>query len=132
MDQGFAEVHEQSRVEAMARLNELRAEQERLKRVKQLKQSYGLDFYRPHWKQDKFHAAGDKVGRYCRTGNRGGKTTCGSAQDVAWLLGGRTWYKKLLILVDENGGLDINGSQNRELDQGCRQPVGAMLVVNDR
>src|SRR5258705_3609638 len=87
-------------VEAVARLNELRVEGERLRRAKQLRQSYGIDFYRPHAKQDKFHIAGHKTGRYCRTGNRGGKTKCGAAEDVAWLVGGRTWYKTFFDVLD--------------------------------
>ena len=69
-------------------------------------QSYGINFYRPHAKQDKFHASGDKTGRYVRTGNRGGKTKCGAAEDVAWLLGGRVWYKnsfEMYLMV--NGAL---------------------------
>ena len=61
-----------------------------------LRQAYGINFYRPHAKQDKFHRAGDKVGRYVRTGNRGGKTKCGAAEDVAWLLGGQNMVPPFL------------------------------------
>ena len=126
---------DERRVEAMARMNELRAEKERFHRAKQLRQSYGIDFYRPHAKQDKFHAAGHKTGRYCRTGNRGGKTKCGAAEDVAWLLGGRTWYKHSFDVLD--GGRNVvrhhAGGQNCELvTKGIpAYPVKGLLLVND-
>ena len=84
-------------------VNELRAERDRMLRMKQLRQAYGIDFYRPHWKQDKFHAAGHVNGRYCRTGNRGGKTKCGAAEDVAHLIGGRVWYRNAFDVMDGSG-----------------------------
>jgi hypothetical protein len=124
-----------SNVEAITKLNELRADRDRLRRAKQLRQSYGLDFYRPHWKQDKFHAAGDKTGRYCRTGNRGGKTKCGAAEDVAWLLGGRVWYKNSFDILDGEGKVVRHhaGGQGHELvTRGIpSHPVKGLLVVND-
>jgi len=48
--------------------------------------------YQPHAKQDKFHRLGEFKYRYLRTGNRFGKSDCGSAEDVAWALGERPWY----------------------------------------
>lgn len=81
-------------LEAVAQVQELRAENERLRRAKALREAYGVHFYRPHAKQDSFHRAADKTGRYCRTGNRGGKTKCGAAEDVAFCLGYRPWYTK--------------------------------------
>lgn len=60
----------------------------------QLKREFGLPFYRPHPKQDAFHAAAEYKGRYLRTGNRFGKSDCGAAEDCAWLLGERVWYPK--------------------------------------
>src|SRR4029077_17851335 len=122
-------------VEAIAKLNELRADREKLRRAKLLRQSYGLDFYRPHWKQDKFHAAGHKTGRYARTGNRGGKTKCGAAEDVAWLIGGRTWYRNSFDVFDGEWNVVRRhvGSQNHELvTKGIPpHPVKGLLVVND-
>lgn len=124
-----------SDLEVITRLNELRADREKLKRAKLLRESYGVDFYRPHWKQDKFHAAGNKVGRYCRTGNRGGKTKCGAAEDVAWCLGGRTWYRNSFDVFDGNGNVVRHhaGSQNNELiTKGIPgHPVKGLLIVND-
>ena len=123
------------RIEALARITEARAEQERLQRQKQLIQSYGINFYRPHWKQDKFHAAGDKTGRYVRTGNRGGKTKCGAAEDVAWCIGGRVWYKNSFDVLDGERGVVRHhvGAQNHEfVGRGIPDhPVKGLLLVND-
>jgi hypothetical protein len=122
-------------VEALARITEARAEQERLRRQRHLIQSYGINFYRPHAKQDKFHAAGDKTGRYVRTGNRGGKTKCGAAEDVAWCLGGRVWYKNSFDVLDGERNVVRHhvGSQNHELvTKGIpKHPVKGLLIVND-
>src|SRR4029077_21016018 len=90
-------------LEALEMAARLQAKKERLARAKELQQAYGIDFYRPHWKQDRFHAAGHKVARYCRTGNRGGKTKCGAAEDVAHLLGGRLWYRNSFDVLDGTG-----------------------------
>jgi hypothetical protein len=126
---------EVSDLEVITRLNELRADREKLRRAKQLRESYGIDFYRPHWKQDKFHAAGHKVGRYCRTGNRGGKTKCGAAEDVAWCIGGRTWYRNSFDVLNGERRVVRHhvGSQNHELiTKGIpNHPVKGLLVVND-
>ncbi len=54
----------------------------------------GVAMYRPHHKQDKFHRLGEFKYRYLRTGNRFGKSDCGSAEDVAHALGERSWYSK--------------------------------------
>ncbi len=64
-----------------------------LRRLERLKEEHGLLFYQPHEKQDEFHAAGDVKRRYVRTGNRFGKSTMGAAEDCAWALGERPWYK---------------------------------------
>ena len=60
----------------------------------QLRQDFGLLAYRPHKKQDAFHAAGDFRLRMLRAGNRFGKTQMGAAEDSAWMLGERPWYPK--------------------------------------
>ena len=135
MDAEFTRLADAGKVEALARLNELRAEQERLRRVRQLKQEYGINFYRPHAKQDRFHSAGHKVGRYVRTGNRGGKTKCGAAEDVAWCLGGRTWYRNSFDVLDGERRVVRHhvGSQGHELvTKGIpTHPVKGLLLVND-
>jgi hypothetical protein len=65
-----------------------------LRRLDELKESYGLLFYEPHEKQDEFHAMGMFKRRYVRTGNRFGKSTMGGAEDCAWAIGERPWYKQ--------------------------------------
>lgn len=75
-------------------LQEARAEVKLLQRMEQLKTSNGLLFYEPHAKQDLFHRAGACRGRYVRTGNRFGKSQMGVAEDCAWAIGERPWYKK--------------------------------------
>lgn len=52
----------------------------------------GLKYYKPHAKQESFHAAGVKFKRrMMRSGNRFGKSTMGAAEDCAWLRGERAW-----------------------------------------
>lgn len=63
----------------------------KLRRLKTLREAYGIYAYRPHSKQAKFHAAANHKRRYLRTGNRFGKSTCGAAEDVAFALGARLW-----------------------------------------
>ena len=126
---------EQGGLEVLARVNELRADNEKLRRARSLRQAHGIEFYRPHGKQDKFHRAGDKVGRYVRTGNRGGKTKCGAAEDVAWLLGGRTWYRHSFDVLDGDRRVVRRhvGAQDHELvTRGIPpHPVKGLLLVND-
>lgn len=63
-----------------------------LRRLVTLKRDNGLAFYKPHEKQDLFHAAGGYDRRYLRTGNRFGKSTCGAAEDLSFAIGARLWY----------------------------------------
>jgi hypothetical protein len=62
-----------------------------LARRQLLKQEYGLCFYRPHRHQDSFHRAGSFKHRLWESGNRGGKSTGGVAEDCAFLIGERAW-----------------------------------------
>jgi hypothetical protein len=66
----------------------------KLKELQSLQKRYGLLFYEPFPKQDMFHANGDKLRRYVRTGNRFGKSTLGAAEDCAWAIGERVWYPR--------------------------------------
>lgn len=122
-------------LEIVAKTAELRRQNEALKRAKGLREAYGINFYVPHFKQDKFHSAGDKTGRYCRTGNRGGKTKCGAAEDVAWCLGGRVWYRNSFAVLDGNKELvrDHVGTRNHPLvTKGIPSfPVKILLLVQD-
>lgn len=55
--------------------------------------NFGLAFYKPSEKQAAFHRAGTTCKRrMVRAGNRFGKSTCGVAEDVAWLLHERPWF----------------------------------------
>lgn len=60
-----------------------------------IKQTYGLCFYRPHEHQDLFHRAGAFKHRLWESGNRGGKSTGGVAEDAAFLIGERPWYSQV-------------------------------------
>lgn len=125
----------QNDIATLARLEELRQENASLRRAKALRESYGLNFYVPHAKQDKFHSVGDKTGRYCRTGNRGGKTKCGAAEDVSWCIGGRLFYRNSFDVVDGKRNVVRHhvGTQNHELvTKGIpTHPVKGLLVVAD-
>lgn len=103
------------------------AELVRLRRLIQLKKSYGLLFYKPHARQQAFHEAANFKLRYLRTGNRFGKSTCGAAEDVSFALGYRPWYpeghpmrtlgiphhstKGLIIVADWDKAREIYTSQ---------------------
>lgn len=67
-------------------------ELELLKAKEQLISAHALSFYKPFPKQDLFHRAGRFLRRYCRSGNRFGKSHMGCAEDVSWLIGERPWY----------------------------------------
>lgn len=71
-------------------LESKRAEAALLRRKLELKTKFGLCFYQPYGKQAAFHAAAARW-RMFRAGNRTGKSTCGAAEDCAWLLGERPW-----------------------------------------
>jgi len=64
----------------------------------------GLPFYRPHPKQDSFHSSG-ALRRATFTGNRWGKSTCGVAEDAAWLRNERTWYKQSFTIHNRDGSV---------------------------
>lgn len=121
--------------ETLVRLNELRAAKDRRERAKVLRQSYGLHFYCPHAKQDKFHQLGHITGRYARFGNRTGKTVCGAAEDVAWCVGGRVWYQHSFDVLDGQGNVvrhHVGRKDHEWVKQGIPQyPVKGLLVVSD-
>lgn len=70
----------------------LRREVTLRKRLKEVERDSRIFFYRPHPKQELFHAAARYHYRYGRTGNRFGKSEMGAAEDVAFALGYRPWY----------------------------------------
>jgi hypothetical protein len=67
---------------------------EKLRRKAEIVEANPLCFYRPHEKQAMFHAAGDKRLRGVFAGNRFGKSTMGTAEDTAWIVGERLWLPK--------------------------------------
>jgi hypothetical protein len=75
-----------------AEISELQQRVKNLRRQKRIRESAGIHFYKPHKKQDLFHAAGEFRRRYVRTGNRFGKSQMGAAEDIAWCMGERVWY----------------------------------------
>lgn len=68
----------------------LRREVELQRQLNKIYREFGLLAYRPHKKQDAFHRSLAKY-RAIFSGNRFGKSTCGCAEDCAWLLGERPW-----------------------------------------
>lgn len=86
-------MHSDGEINPTLRLALAREENERLRRAKALRAAYGINFYRPHAKQHAFHTC-DAVSRYLQTGNRFGKSECGIAEDIAWCMGGRVWYRE--------------------------------------
>ncbi len=121
--------------EEFLRLQELRVSVEKAQRAKALREAYGIHFYRPHSKQDKFHSAAHTMGRYCRTGNRGGKTVCGAAEDVAFCLGYRPWYQQAFDVLDGKGNVvrhHAGGEDHPLVTKGIQNyPIKLLIIVTD-
>lgn len=106
-----------------------------LEQRRRLVEANGIDFYRPHWKQHLFHKHGDYRFRYGRFGNRAGKSQMGTAEDVAWLLGERRWYKKQFDII--NGKREVvarhEGHEEHELVyRGIpKRPVKGCILLQD-
>lgn len=122
-------------IETLAHLAELRQENESLKRAQALRESYGINFYTPHAKQDRFHSVGNITGRYARFANRTGKTVCGAAEDVSWCIGGRVFYQNSFDVIDGQRNVVRShvGSKGHPLvTKGIPQrPVKGLLVCSD-
>ena len=100
----------------------------------QLHKDFGLAFYRPWAKQDAFHSATAKF-RMMRMGNRGGKSTGGCAEDLAWMLGERPWYKSKFTIYHRDGSVYRvhDGYENHPLvRQGIPQrPTKQLIITTD-
>ena len=130
-------------IETSVRVIQLRRKADALRKLKQIRQENGINFYRPHAKQDKFHAAAESTGRLARAGNRGGKTKCGAAEDVAMALGYRPWYQNEFDVMGVRLGDDGKreqyvyrhhpGGENHPLvTLGIPQrPIKILLIVTD-
>lgn len=120
--------------EATLKVNELRQENERLRRAKKLRESYGINFYQPHAKQHKFHIC-NATGRYGRTGNRFGKSEMGIAEDIGWCMGGRVWYREAFDIRNGRGEVvesHPGGRSHPYVTAGIPQhPVKGLLIVVD-
>lgn len=123
-----------SEIEPLLRLQEAKRVNEKLRRAKALRESYGINFYRPHVKQDRFHSS-PAIGRYGRTGNRFGKSEMGMAEDIAWCMGGRVWYRETFDVLngDRTVARHHEGGRNHPLvTQGIPpHPVKGLLIVVD-
>jgi len=81
-------------VEQIDKLLLLQRKRDLLSKRQSLQHNFGLNFYRPHPKQERFHRAGAFKHRMWEAGNRSGKSTGGVAEDCSWLVGERTFYDK--------------------------------------
>lgn len=107
-------------VDAVDKLTLLRAKRDLLARKARLQRDFGLCFYRPYklkdgspGPQEQFHRHGNFKHRLWESGNKGGKTHGGTAEDCAFLMGERLWYpesdpaRRLGIPQKPNVGLVI-------------------------
>jgi hypothetical protein len=105
-----------------------------MERRRKLVETNGIEFYRPHYKQHLFHSR-DKRYRYVRCGNRWGKSQSGTAEDVAWALGERVWYKNKFDLLNGQGevvGVHEGKANHPLVTQGIPQrPTKGCILVQD-
>jgi hypothetical protein len=70
-----------------------------------------------------------------RAGNRPGKSTAGGSEDVAWLLGERSWYKRPFDIINgkhEVVGHHAGGENHSLVRQGIPQkPNKGLIIVQD-
>jgi len=94
----------------------------------------GLPFYRPHPKQDIFHSS-SALRRATFTGNRWGKSTCGVAEDAAWLRNERIWYKQRFDILNRDGSLHHthDGSENHPFVRQAipQRPVKGLVMCEN-
>lgn len=118
---------------------QLKKEYLRLQRQKlQLIKDNGLAYYEPWHKQDLFHAAAGHRFRMLRMGNRGGKSTGGCAEDLAWMLNERPWYKRAFdVLVRRGDKVEVvrrheGGSNHPLVRLGLPQrPTKQLIITTD-
>lgn len=117
--------------EARSRAIDLAEENKNLRLQKAYRETNGINFYRPHWKQHKFHTT-IATGRYGRTGNRFGKSEMGVGEDVAWCRGGREWYKYEFDIFDGNGNIMYHhpgGANHPFISAGIPQRPIKLLIL---
>jgi len=106
-----------------------------LDRQVEMRRSFGLAFYEPHYKQDLFHRGGIYQARYGRTGNRFGKSIMGAAEDCSWALGYRPFYQRPFDIVDGKGKVRRQHDPERDAElvySGIPQRnVKGLIIVTD-
>lgn len=121
-------------VSAVLRARELEIEKSHLLEIRRLRQENGIEFYRPHLKQHRFHSC-SLTGRYCRTGNRFGKSQMGICEDISWALGGRLWYRYAFDILNGDGSValtHLGGTHHPFVTSGIPQrPVKGLILVVD-
>lgn len=127
-------VPQENAAEILVRLADLRRQNAELKRYAELKNNYGIDFYRPHWKQHKFHIS-EATARYMRFGNRGGKSDCGIVEDIAMCRGERAFYKHEFDVLNGKGEVVYHhpgGEDHPFVTAGMPgRPVKGLIIVVD-
>lgn len=115
-------------------LAELRKQKADLLRLRELKANYGINFYRPHAKQHRFHTC-SATARYGRTGNRFGKSEMGICETLAHCLGGRPWYRYTFDVLDGQKRVTethVGHDRHPLITKGIAQrPIKALLLVVD-
>lgn len=128
MSETAVEVSVHERLRAAKELNE------NLRRERALRQNYGINFYRPHLKQYKFHIS-PATGRYMRFGNRGGKSDCGIIEDLCMCMGQRPFMKKVFPVLqgDRTVAFYHEGHETHPyVTAGIPQkPVKGLVIVVD-
>lgn len=121
-------------LETQLKIAELRAQNEELRREREFKRKNGVYFYRPHWKQHKFHT-NTATGRYMRFGNRGGKSECGIVEDISLCLGQRPFYRVPFDVKDGTGAVRYShpgGDDHPFVRCGIPdRPVKGLIIVVD-
>jgi len=91
-------------------------------------------FYVPHAKQHTFHSSSHKR-RAMFTGNRFGKSQSGCVEDIAWLRGERTWYKRSFDIKDGTGAVvaQHEGGEHHPLVRSGipQRPTKGLVITTD-
>lgn len=120
---------------ARARLAELQVEKATILKAKAIREANGIEFYRPHWKQHKFHTAACFAGRFLCTGNRFGKSDCGIAETISFALGGRLWYRHSFEILNGDRSVvevHLGGHNHTFVTLGIPQrPLKCLILVVD-
>jgi len=84
-------------------LQQKKVELRKLEKQIELKEQWGMRFFRPHEKQYMFLSAGPEKRRYLRTGNRFGKSDVGAVEDCGWAYGRRLFFEETFDIINGEG-----------------------------